>query len=731
MNINIVPASFMKRLLLGFSVLLILFLVFMITTDIAGVPGTANKGRFDTYRARTLNDMDLVSGLLGRRISNWVEESRADVSGLTASLLLRRAIERRTAQSDKELAGELKAFLSSNKGIASVAILDPGSASIRAGGGGFTGARNASDIAITPDKLSRLIIPGYLETIEIHHPADKKIRLRIFHQVLSTYMPERIMAVLVAEINVEKMLRPLIWSVSSDLSRDWKCIIAIKSGGIFTEFGEKSTVADAQRENISNIESFAPISLAISGIDGPYDGPDQDGRPVLAFHRQVRIDRGIALALVLKVDRMVALKPARADFSRQIILWLFLFIIGIGLCIFLARQISLPVNELTDVARRIESGDLTARTSAPDQSEIGRLASVFNGMIARLQTWHQDMEKQILDRTLDLRTLSARQNAILTTVPDIIMEVDTNRIYTWSNRAGFEFFGEDVIGKEAAEYFVGEQETYDVVQPVYEVTEKVIYIESQQRRKDGAVRLLAWRCKAIGDEHGTVTGLLLTARDITDIRRAEDRIKASLREKDILLNEIHHRVKNNMQVISSLLKLQASACGNPELTERLNESQSRIHAMALVHEKLYGSKDFSRIDLAGYVRTLSQELFQSHKINQWKIALIVQTDGEVHVDVNKAIPCGLILNELISNALKHAFPGGRQGKLQIIIRETENKEIEIAVRDNGLGLPDDVDIHKPRSLGLDLVNGLVKNQLDGQIEVRRDKGTEFRITFPL
>ena len=100
------------------------------------------------------------------------------------------------------------------------------------------------------------------------------------------------------------------------------------------------------------------------------------------------------------------------------------------------------------------------------------------------------------------------------------------------------------------------------------------------------------------------------------------------------------------------------------------------------------------------------------------------------MDINKAIPCGLILNELISNALKHAFPGGRQGELQITIRETENTEIEIVVRDNGLGLPDDVDIHAPRSLGLDLVSGLVKNQLDGQIEVKRDKGTEFRIKFP-
>jgi PAS domain S-box-containing protein len=220
-------------------------------------------------------------------------------------------------------------------------------------------------------------------------------------------------------------------------------------------------------------------------------------------------------------------------------------------------------------------------------------------------------------------------------------------------------------------------------------------------------------------------------RDITERKQAEEKIKASLREKELLIMEIHHRVKNNLQVISGLLDLQARSSGNPELMEMFRESQSRIRSMALVHEKLYGSNDLARIDLAGYVRTLSQDLFQSYKINPGKIDLIIQTDGDVYVDINKAIPCGLILNELISNALKHAFPGDRHGELRIIIHETENTEIEIVVRDNGLSLPDDVDIHQPRTVGLYLVNGLVKNQLDGQMEIRRDNGTEFRIKFPL
>jgi len=220
-------------------------------------------------------------------------------------------------------------------------------------------------------------------------------------------------------------------------------------------------------------------------------------------------------------------------------------------------------------------------------------------------------------------------------------------------------------------------------------------------------------------------------RDITKRKQAEEQLHVSLQEKELLLREVHHRVKNNMQVISGLLALEARSTGNPARRKIFHESQSRIHAMSLVHEKLYGAKDFARIDLAGYVKTLSEDLFETYKINPGKIYLLIQTDGDVYVDINKAIPCGLVLNELVSNTLKHAFPGDRHGELQIIIRETENTEIEIVVRDNGLGLPDSIDIHQPRSVGLYLVNGLVKNQLDGQIEVGRDAGTEIRIKFPL
>jgi PAS domain S-box-containing protein len=224
---------------------------------------------------------------------------------------------------------------------------------------------------------------------------------------------------------------------------------------------------------------------------------------------------------------------------------------------------------------------------------------------------------------------------------------------------------------------------------------------------------------------------LVLYNDITDRKQAEERFLASLREKDILLKEVHHRVKNNMQVISGLLELPATIGGGQERRKMFRESQNRIQAMSLVHEKLYGSKDFAKIDLAGYVRTMSRDLFQSYKINLGQIDLVVKTDGDVYVDINKAIPCGLILNELISNALKHAFPGNRHGELKVIINKTKDTGIEIIVRDNGVGLPYDVDVINPRSVGLHLVNGLVKNQLDGQIKFRRGVGAKISIKFPL
>jgi PAS domain S-box-containing protein len=218
-------------------------------------------------------------------------------------------------------------------------------------------------------------------------------------------------------------------------------------------------------------------------------------------------------------------------------------------------------------------------------------------------------------------------------------------------------------------------------------------------------------------------------REISERKKAENRIMEALREKDVLLREIHHRVKNNMQVISSLLNLQAQRFPDAAVREAFRESQDRIRSMALVHEKLYQTRDLSRIDFSDYVKSLTSSLFRTYQTDATRIALKLDVD-RAYLDINAAIPCGLILNELVLNALKHAFPGERKGEIIVELHENEGGTIRLTVRDNGVGFPDGVDIEHTDTLGLQIVT-LLTGQLDGRIEVRREGGTAFSLSFKL
>ncbi|MHB8054379.1 MAG: histidine kinase dimerization/phosphoacceptor domain -containing protein [Candidatus Aminicenantales bacterium] len=221
-----------------------------------------------------------------------------------------------------------------------------------------------------------------------------------------------------------------------------------------------------------------------------------------------------------------------------------------------------------------------------------------------------------------------------------------------------------------------------------------------------------------------VSGFMI---DITDRNRMDKNLRDSLREKDVLLQEIHHRVKNNMQVISSLFSIQARHIENPECRQILKEGQSRIRSMSLVHEKLYQSGDLSKIDLPGYIESLAVHLFQAYLIEPDQVRL--ETDFEkIALDVNLAIPFGLILNELISNALKHGFAKGRKGVLRIRLRRGAGGEVMLRVTDNGAGIPTSFDFRKSETFGLKVVNLLV-NQLGGVFDLDRIGGTSFIVTF--
>ena len=219
---------------------------------------------------------------------------------------------------------------------------------------------------------------------------------------------------------------------------------------------------------------------------------------------------------------------------------------------------------------------------------------------------------------------------------------------------------------------------------------------------------------------------LFLKEEISQKVAAEEQLQASLNEKMTLLKEVHHRVKNNLQIIVSLLNLQSQYITDESVLAVIRESQNRVRAMALVHEKLYQTRDISKIDLGEYIRFLAESLFQSYGARSRKIGL--NTDiKEIHVDINTAIPFGLIMNELISNSLKYAFPEGMEGKLEITITTT-NELINVVCRDNGVGIPADLDWRNTQSLGLRLVNSLVE-QLNGTIDLDMSAGTQFTLTL--
>ncbi|MFZ2054245.1 MAG: histidine kinase dimerization/phosphoacceptor domain -containing protein [Candidatus Aminicenantales bacterium] len=226
---------------------------------------------------------------------------------------------------------------------------------------------------------------------------------------------------------------------------------------------------------------------------------------------------------------------------------------------------------------------------------------------------------------------------------------------------------------------------------------------------------------------GQMKGVIEYVRDITERKMAEDRLQASLQEKEVLLREIHHRVKNNMQVISSLLNLQSRHIQNPAVMEMFKESQRRIRSMALIHERLYQSSDLSRIEFSQYLRSLATHLFHSYQVDSSRIQLRIEAE-EVHLNINTAIPCGLIVNELISNALKHAFPEGRSGYLDLDLHKVTGDGYVLRVKDDGVGLPENLDFRKTETLGMQIVSTLV-DQIEGRLVLECRSGTGFTLEF--
>jgi PAS domain S-box-containing protein len=264
--------------------------------------------------------------------------------------------------------------------------------------------------------------------------------------------------------------------------------------------------------------------------------------------------------------------------------------------------------------------------------------------------------------------------------------------------------------------------TGGIVSPVYEC--RIIDKTGKTRWVENRVVELAW------DGRPAYLGFFA---DITDRKLAEERIRASLREKEVMLREIHHRVRNNLAVISSLLDFQARYTQDEQAQEALHESRSRVHSMALVHAQLYRTPDLAQIDFAVYVQTLTENLFAACQVVSGGASLQLDI-SDVPLEVDQAIPCGLIITELVTNALKHAFPvnrkddGAEENEIRVVFHPTAEGEYELVVSDNGVGLPPGFEFPSRDTLGLFLISAYVR-ELKGTVEWHTDEGTTCRILF--
>lgn len=248
------------------------------------------------------------------------------------------------------------------------------------------------------------------------------------------------------------------------------------------------------------------------------------------------------------------------------------------------------------------------------------------------------------------------------------------------------------------------------------------------RRADGSEFPVEIGLNPIETENGVM--VLASVVDITERKRAQQRIEKALEEKTVLLNELHHRVKNNLQMISSLLNLQADNIDDPRLREVLEECQNRVKAMGLTHQLLYEHKDLSRVDIGEYLGRLAQLLLSAYRVRGRRISLqLVLPPDRHYIGLDKAIPCGLAVNELVTNSFKHAFPDERHGVITVALAAAAEGEVLLSVGDDGVGLPPDFDLTAARSLGLRLLP-LLAEQLHGTLTVGKGAGSLFSLRFP-
>jgi len=429
-----------------------------------------------------------------------------------------------------------------------------------------------------------------------------------------------------------------------------------------------------------------PMRRALLGQSGTVVGLDYRGATVLAAYEPVAV---LDMGIVAKID----LEEVQAPFWKAGLLAAgFSLFVVIGGAILLVRVSNPMLTELQDRSRLLEE-----MVAALEESEE-RYRTTFE--LAGVGIAHVSLDGRFI-------RLNRRLCEITGYTPEELKELTFQEVTYPQDLAADLLYVRQILAGEIDRYSM----------------------EKRYIRKNSSVIWVNLTISLVPDESRGEEHFIAVVEDISARKTAEVTVKKSLEEKEVLLREIHHRVKNNMQVISSLLSLQASNIDDEALHKLFQESQSRVRAMALIHEILYDSDDLSSVDLSTYVSRLAASLTRMYGADSSQVRLNVESD-DITLRIDDMVPCGLAISELISNSLKYAFPDGWEGEIDLRVTSTPEGGVKLVVRDNGVGLPAELDIRTTSSMGMGLVVGLVEKQLGGRLELDRTQGTCFTITIP-
>ncbi|BCM89313.1 blue-light-activated histidine kinase 2 [Abditibacteriota bacterium] len=365
-------------------------------------------------------------------------------------------------------------------------------------------------------------------------------------------------------------------------------------------------------------------------------------------------------------------------------------------------------------------------SSFPVEVRIGVVE--WSGSEAMLALVRDVSERERLER--ELRDALLERRLIMDAVPDVLFRLDLEgHLVAW-NRELEQVTGctPEILSNRPATAFFEKPHHGPIMDAVVRsLRGEQVEVSAPLLHANGTTTPFSFAAVPLRDEKGTLLGLVGTGRDITEHLKAEEQTLLSLREKEVLLKEIHHRVKNNLQIINSLLSMQADALGDDRVKAAFSESQNRIRAMALIHETLYSAGDLGRIDVRAYCNRLTSALVRGYGASVPGVSLHLDVPEGLFLPLDAAVPCGLIINELVTNSLKYAFPGERSGAISIAVELEGEDHWVLRVADDGVGMPA-VNVSTIGSTGLQLVTGLC-DQLESNYRVTSTNGTQWTIPF--